>query len=308
MSDFMKEVVGQILSPKQANPSTDEGDRSIFQREITDSLSNESIKRPNYQLENKTKRLSMTANEQASPVSKNSQINQPNVTVIPNSHSSNALSKLQTMSLTKGEAYNQKANASGYAEMIGKANTGAGAWFFPKLSKGLEKFFYRTPQQGVSAGCVNFPECYPSQLMFVNNIIRENQEVKYHLEWDKKNKGEFLLEMFYEDEHWLKNTLKQLFQKINRNTMKHYEVFKIDYPSTWLSKQLGINYTVEGLCFVEGLPYYSNISLLDHVLKAMPEGTLNYHVENEYLLVSGSQNEMTEAEAVFKKNGGQFIG
>ncbi|QQK81030.1 hypothetical protein HUG20_14755 [Salicibibacter cibi] len=307
MSDFMKEVVGQILSPERVKSSNDGGENAMFQQK-KESSSVDAIQRPNYQLQNKNKRLSTTSNERSSSVSKKT--HEPNVTVIPNNNTSNVLSKLQTMSLTNGErvnVYNQGSNGLGHAKMIGESKAGGAAWFFSKPSESLKTFFYRDPQ-GSSVGSVNFPNCYPSQLVYVNNVIRDNQTIKFYMEWDKDNNGEFLLELFYEDEHWLKSVMNQLFQKLNRNTMKRYDVFNIDYPSTWLSKQLGIIDTVEGLCFIEGLPYYSNVALLDYLLKAVPNTTINYSIENEYLLVAGNQADVKEAEAVFRKNGGQFIG
>ncbi|SDI73665.1 hypothetical protein [Natribacillus halophilus] len=315
MSDFMKEMVGQILNQNEEMNANDRNkNRETFQHE-NGTPSIESIKRPNYQNQNKGKRLSTSLNKNPSFTSNESnQTNQhtpqaPKVEMTPTSYSSDALSKLQTMSLTTGqssEVSSYQNNTLNVAVMIGKSKTGGSAWLFPKPSIGIERLFNRKPQ-GVSVGILNFSECYPSQLLFINDLIREHQSVKFYIEWDRENKGEFLLELYHEDEIWLKKVLHQLFQKLNRHTMKSYEVYKVDYPSTWLSKQLGLNITVEGLGIIEGLSYYSNIALLDHVLKMLPERTINYNIAQEYLLVAGNQDTIKEVEKVFKSNGGQFI-
>ncbi|MBB6448242.1 hypothetical protein HNR44_000191 [Geomicrobium halophilum] len=314
MTEFMKDIVGQILNQSQTEAPSEEKNIASSQLENRTS-SIEAINRPNYQYQNKEKRLSIhpdkksSSGDVATREKSKLQPKQPdlNVTAIPKHYDKDTLSNLHRMSLVQGNEPIASGNRDlGAAKMIGKSKSGGSAWLFPNPSETIGKFFRRNPQKD-AVGVVHSPESLPSQLMFLHSILCENPEVKFYIEWDKGNEGEFLLELYHQDAGFLKKILNNLFQQINRRAMKSHETYSADFPSAWLSKQLGIHLTVERLSIIEGLSYYSNISLLDHVMKSIPEGTINFDVENSYLLVAGNSDVVSEVEEVIKKNGGQFI-
>ncbi|WML48235.1 hypothetical protein RCG23_23770 [Neobacillus sp. PS3-34] len=315
MSEFMKSVVEEVLKPRQhtkENPIN--SGQGLQQRKSSSTKSANvtnqgipGIHRPNYQRDKIQKRLSVKADH----VFRNDE--QPHIKVndstITKGFSEGPLAKLQTMSLVQGNTrYNsnpgptasKQNRPSEESKFLGQTTDGVKAWLFSNLDSSLHPFIQR-PLTAFSIGVITSERCTVGQLFILNDILREFPSIKYFLTWDKGSKEKFVLEVYEQDSERLSMVVKTLYQKLSQKSYKSTQIFKVQSPSPWLSKQLELTTSVNGVAVIEGVDYYTSILLMDRHLKKASETNFDYLIEKNYLLLYGKFEIVSQVSEELKK-------
>lgn len=294
MSDFIKNIVEEVLNRGKpirtgtAYSSIDESKRTNKQNEKVSDDVFEGLRRPNYQREKMKQRLSAKG---AGSVKRthNPSVHQTKNTVA-RPIENHSFSQLKTMSLVHGNSSLQngmKTKQTG--RVIGKTRDGGYAWFFPNVSKEVANYFHRPPGDA-AIGVVKVSTCLPSQLLFVNEMIRKHSDIRYFLNWDKDGDGPFVLELFDHNHERLESVLNDIYQKLNRRSLKQTEVYTEVSPGPWLSKQLGLSDSVGVVAIMEGVEFYTSIMLIENYLHKSSDVNVSFEVERNYLLLKGDQH------------------
>ncbi|PAV29743.1 hypothetical protein CIL05_10275 [Virgibacillus profundi] len=311
MSDVMKQVVQEILQGNKKIASN----KAVNNSEKSESVpSVKNIKRPNYQRLKKEERLSYTKRNSRAPLKEPKTIgNKRSGSTSPEQFNEKSISALHSMSLVQGNVpkkhhtfthgNNPKINK---ARIIGKTKNGGCVWFFPKLPKKLMGSFQR-PLNSAAVGVVKMPDCLPSYLLVINEVIQNNQEIKFHLSWNKDAGTPFTAELYDDNVDRLGKLMNDLYQKLNRRSFKQYETYTAVSPSSWLSSQLNISKTVEGIAILEGISYYTSIVLMDSLLKNFETSDFNYEINSNYLLLSGNYHVISKLIAELKTEAARLI-
>lgn len=304
----MKNIVQEVLKPAnkpRENPLFNGGaSRFVYSKSTVNDKKQEvpkqsiaGINRPNYQQKNIQKRLAgLPANTNKNPIIQSSKNEQRNVHTKTASKDTitGSLSKLQTISLVQGNQPLNKPQIGSFinknfneeSKFIGQTRNGIKAWVYSGLSEKLLESFQR-PLKSHSVGVISSEQSTIGQLFIVNEILREFSAMKYSLIWDKDKSSGFVLELYEEDTAKLTEAVKTLFQKLSHHSYKPLQLFKVQSPSPWLTKQLNLNAHVDGVAVLDGINHYSSILILDRLLKKSPNIKLNYSVEKGYLLLYG---------------------
>ncbi len=309
----MKSIVQEVLQPAKKpreNPLFNGGDsRFVYSKSTVNDSRKETpnqtiagINRPNYQQKNIQKRLAGLPENTKNNTNKNKNIysskNEQRI-AHPKTASKDSimgtLSKLQTISLVQGNQPLNKPQNSSYvnnrineeSKFIGQTRNGIKAWIYSGLSEKLLESFQR-PLKSHSIGVILSEQSSIGQLFLVNDILREYSTMKYSLIWDKEKSSGFVLELYDEDAAKLTAAVKTLFQKLSHHSNKSLQLYKVQSPSPWLTKQLHLNVHVDGVAVLDGINQYSSILLLDRLLKKSPNIKFNYTVEKGSLLLYGS--------------------
>lgn len=298
LSDVMKQVVQEIL----------QGNKKIISKKVDhktgihgtdDSL--KSIKRPNYQRLKKDQRLSIhKTNIENASIHKKPAEQKENSTLLSKQFNEESIAALHSLSLAQGKVP-KKSNTytqvdrtqKKMAKIIGHTRNGGCVWFYPDLPKELMGSFHR-PLNSSSVGVVKMPECLPSYLLMVNEIMRNNQGIKFHLTWNKEEGAPFTAELYDEDTGRLEEIMNDMYQKINRRSLKRYETCTVVSPGTWLSSQLNISSPVDAIAFLEGVPYYTSIVLMEVLLQEFENSDFNYEINGNYLLLKGNYHVISK--------------
>lgn len=309
MSDVMKQVVQEVLK----------GNKTIISNRVENtskpsaSKSLNDIKRPNYQRLKKEQRLSVLENQRSSPAG----YKKPAAQGRPNGLSAKqfnkeSMSRLRSISLAQGKV-SRKSNTPAHgdhrqtksAKIIGHTRNGGCVWFFPDLPQELMGSFHR-PLNRAAVGTVRMPECLPSYLLLVNEIIRDNQDIKFYISWERGGDAPFTAEFYDDDVDRLEKIMNEVYQKLNRRSLKHFEAYTAISPSPWLTKQLNISLSVDAIAILEGVPYYTSIVLMDSLLKNFKNTGIDYEIEEKYLLLKGNYHVISELVTELKKESGRL--
>jgi uncharacterized protein YaiL (DUF2058 family) len=317
MSDFMKSIVEEVLN-KQGSGTSQSTQAIQTQTEKKPSVSNtqhkkevqhskasiSGLNRPNYQKMKKEKRLSGL--EQTSTLSKPKHAQ---TSSSPDSDGLNkeVLSKLSTISLVQGKVEKQVSGNSAQRhkinkspKLVGKTKDSSYVWFFPSVSDQLAQKFKRSPNIG-SVGVITSKLCLPSQLLIVNDVMRENPDVKYHLTWHKNSQEQFVWELYDQDEARLEKRLTSILQILHRKSSKVMDSYTVMSPSAWLSKQLNITTSVEAVSVLEGVPYYASLLLLEQYIGTGEQKSFHYEIEENYLILCGEHNVISKVIQDFRR-------
>lgn len=310
LSDFMKNVVAEALRGKKT-PSTKKENKihvTSSSPELTNNSTNQgsldSIIRPNYQNKNVEKRLSVlnkTKNESMSNSNtKPAEVTKPSTTFVEDS-----ISSLRKVSLSQGKSEVQSPRmhhqpASDKAQFLGSTKDGTSVWFYPTVHSHLTQMFHRSIS-GYSVVVVGSKSCYPSQLLLLNDLLNSYPDLKYHLTWNKGNNQPFTLELYDTNTIRLEKTAKDIYQHFSKRSLKSTDAYQVSSPSAWLSKQLGITKSVETAGIVEGLSYHNYLLLLDQYFKGGNDYSIAFQVEDNYLLITGNMQQVSDALVNFKK-------
>lgn len=313
----MKSIVQEVLKPAnkpKENPLFGSETKFIYSKSVVNTQTDhqvqptfQEIERPNYQQKNIQKRLAGIPVHNSSNVTSKSSIPKPknNNEKTKNSKDfvTNSLSKLQTISLVQGKQPLNKSTANNQtvlqqkqdSQFIGETRTGIKAWIFSGLHHELVEEFQR-PLKTHSIGVISSEQSTVGQLFLVNEVLREFSGIKYSLTWNKDRNCEgFVLELYEENSEMLSKAVKTLFQKLSQHSYKQMQIYKVQSPSPWLSKQLNINTHAEGAAVLEGINYYSAILLLDRYFKKSTTAHFNFKIEKNHLLLYGKYEIITRA-------------
>lgn len=311
MADVMKQVVQEIL----------QGNKTVISKKVENSTKNpetdsnlKHIKRPNYQRLKKDERLSYTGKSyQTSPNSLRTDDKKSNTSKLPKQFNEESISSLHSISLVQGNVpkknhtHSQERHHQAIkSRIIGNTKNGGCVWFFPKLPKELMGSFHR-PLNSASVGVVKMPECLPSYLLIINEVIRNNQGVKFHLSWSKEAGTPFTAELYDDNVDRLGKIMNDIYQKLNRRSFKQYETYTAVSPSPWLSSQMNISSSIDGIAFLEGISYYTNIVLMDLLLKNFETSDFSYEINSNYLLLKGNYHIISKLITELKKEAARLV-
>lgn len=318
----MKHIVQEILRGNKTIVSK-RTDQAVPKQRAEVPLDH--IKRPNYQQLKRDKRLSVigkkgtvTANshKSESSLSMNRQTGtRGNSTPLPKTNvHEESISKLRSLSLAQGNI-SRKNNSSvrgnkpgkREARIIGQTRNGGCVWFFPDLPGELMGSFQR-PLNRAGVGVIKMPESMPSHLLLVNEIIRDHQDIKFNISWDKEGKDPFIAEFYDNDVDRLEKIMIDVFQKLNRRSLKPFEAYKAVSPGPWLTKQLNIGLSVDAIAFLEGVPYYSGIVLMDSLLKNFDATDIDFEIGGNHILLKGNYHVISNFVTELKKDAGKLAG
>lgn len=318
MKNIVQEVLKSATKPKE-NPLFNGETRFVYSKSTVNANNRvepkqtiAGINRPNYQQKNIQKRLAgMPVNANRETIlhsTKNEQRKEYPKAANKNSVTG-SLSKLQTISLVQGnQPLNTSPNSSYVkkhineeSQFIGQTRNGIKAWVYSDLSEKLMASFQR-PLKSHSIGVISSEQESIGQLFIVNEILREYSAMKYSLIWDKDKGCGFTLELYEEDSAKLTGAVKTLFQKLSQHSSKPLQLFKVQSPSPWLTKQLNLNAHMDGVAVIDGINHYSSILILDRFLKKSPNVNFNFAVEKDYLLLYGPYITVSEvSDELFKQ-------
>ncbi|WP_234982586.1 hypothetical protein [Ornithinibacillus halophilus] len=300
----MKQVVQEILHGNKTVISKPVQEKSSSKPTSNNVLKN--INRPNYQQKKKNHRLKVKENvHKPAAVLKNTPTKQR--TNNRKELNEKSISKLNSITLAEGNLpkrnnnyihQNQRYNAK--SRLIGKTKNGGFVWFYPELSMDLIQSFQR-PLDRVAVGVIQMPNSLPSYLLLVNEVIRQNQDIKFHVMWDSEANSTFTAELYDEDVGRLERIMNDLYQKLNRNSMKRYETYTAISPSSWLSRQLKASPSVEAIAFLEGISYYNNIILVDQLLEKFAANEFQFYIHKNYILFEGNYHIVSKLIGELKK-------
>lgn len=308
----MKSIVDEVLNKQGNTPS--KTTQTIHARNIvnpsvsynqktSENVSLTGIKRPNYQRMKKEERLTVL---KQTPVSTQKVQNQTSYQK-PSNFDKDLHSKLSVMSLVQGKVEKQgyrpsvhHTNKTQKPKLLGKTKDRSYVWFFPSVSEQMAQKFKRSPNGG-AVGVITSKVCFPSQLLIVNDVMRENPEVKYHLTWDRTGNEMFVWELYDQDAERLEKKLQAIMQILHRKDAKIVDSYTMMAPSAWLSKQLNIGTSVEAISVLEGIPYYASLLLLEEYFSSNENIQFQYEVENNYLILSGPHNVVSKVIQEFKR-------
>lgn len=314
----------QQTTGRSNQPARQQSNRTnpVSARNNSSALQN--IKRPNYQQLKKDQRLSAITGRGSNRQnlrSPNQRVNRPvsprqgntntprssNSTVLPKRYNQDSVSRLSSLTLSQGKVPTMSHSAApanrqrtSSAKVIGKTKNGGTIWFFPDVEESLLNNFNR-PLNNSSIGVVEMPDCLPSYLLLINDVIRNNQEMKFYISWDKEGNTPFLVELYNDDANKLESIMNDIYQKINRRSLKQSETYTASSPSSWLSKQLNINSSVDSIAFLEGVPYYNSVILMDNLLKNERKNDFDYEINSNYLLLTGNYHVVSNLITELKK-------
>lgn len=304
MADVMKQVVQGVLKGNSTIVSKKVGGPAPVHN-TNSGLAG--INRPNYQRMKQEQRLSgIGTGSGRGPQRRPVQNQQHKVRPNQKQFNEDSLARLQSVTLSQGNtarkapAGGQRGSAQDKAKVIGHSRNGGSVWFFPNLPQELMGSFQR-PLNRAAVGVIKMPSSLPSYLLLVNDIIREHQDVKFYISWDKSGKEPFTAEFYDDDADRLEKLMNEAFQKLNRRALKSFETYTAVSPSPWLTKQLNLNNSVDAVAFLEGVPYYTNIVLLDTLLKEYESQDVGYEVGENYLLLNGSYHIISKLVTELKK-------
>jgi len=301
----MKQVVQEVL----------QGNKTIVSNRVdktnrpTSNVSLNDIERPNYQRLKKDQRLSVLENSKPSMPGNKKPANQRGPhTLTEKQFNENSISRLRSISLAQGKV-SRKTNPSAGgnhrhkkpARIIGHTRNGGSVWFFPGLPKELMGSFHR-PLNRAAVGVVKMPDCLPSYLLLVNEIIRDNQDIKFYISWEREGDAPFTAEFYDDDVDRLERVMNEAYQKLNRRSLKQVEAYTAISPSPWLTKQLNISLSVDAIAILEGVPYYTGIVLMDSLLTNFENTGLNYEIAEKYVLLKGNYHVISELVTELKKD------
>lgn len=309
MSDLMKQVVHEVLQGNKTIVSSrvDNSSRQSANKSLKD------IKRPNYQRMKQDQRLSILEKSRPAPTGRQKTVTQSRPSGLSERHfNEESISRLRSISMAQGKVSRKTGGAvldvhrkTKSARIVGHTRNGGCVWFFPDLPQELMGSFQR-PLNRAAVGVVRMPECLPSYLLLVNEIIRDNQDIKFYISWERAGDAPFTAEFYDDDIDRLERILNDIYQKLNRRSLKHFETYTAISPSPWLTKQLNISLSVDAIAILEGVPYYTSIVLMDSLLKNFENTGLDYEIEEKYLLLKGNYHVISELVTELKKEAGRL--
>lgn len=315
MSEFMKSIVQEVLNNQGkstisiqtqtvSSPSVSKVQPNT-QSNGKDSLT--SLNRPNYQRMKKEQRLSVSG------LTTPSGPNQHAVKPTQHENSSNKLKKdllsqFSTVALGQGKVERnygshpipKSIKPKQPPKLLGKTKDESYVWYFPTVTDQLAPKFKRTTN-GAAVGVITSKVCLPSQLLLVNDVMRENTDSKYHLSWDRNNKDSFVWELYDHDSTRLERKLQAILQILHRKSSKIIDSYTVVSPSAWLSTQLNISTSVEAISILEGVPYYASLLLLEQYFSSGEQKPFQYSIENNYLIISGPHQVISKVIQDFRK-------
>ncbi|WP_430784548.1 hypothetical protein VBD025_08740 [Virgibacillus flavescens] len=309
MPDLMKQVVQEILQSSKPEKSRQDIREYHPAQDLPDApLKN--IKRPNHQRIKKNQRLSYDdiPSKSTKPIERNS-----SVSILPKQFNEASLSNLQSRSLVQGNVPKRNNTVSSgrslqkpMSRIIGTTKNDGCVWFYPQLPENLMGSFQRA-LNSVAVGVVKMPECLPSHILLINEIIRNNQDVKFHISWNKDGTAPFTCELYDENIDRLEKIMNDIYQKLNRRSLKKCEAYTAISPSSWLTKQLQITPSAEAIAFLEGVSYYSGIVLMDSLLKNFEDGDFTYEISDKYILLEGNYHVISKLVTELKKEAARLV-
>ncbi|MHC0038750.1 hypothetical protein [Pseudoneobacillus sp. C159] len=306
MSQFMKAVVEEVLKGKKPHTQQkrEPSPSPSANGQWNDDDTLQQLVRPNYQNRNLEKRLA-ALNQKPGQEKKDHQ-REFNHTQQPLSRPDNPISQLKKVSMSQASPERAEVRTNSKppienAKLIGTTKDGTSIWFFPSVHPNLSSAFSRATTQ-VSVAVVTSKNCYPSQLLLLNEWLNHSPELKYHLVWSRTNLQPLSLELYHPDASRLENVVKALFLQLNKRAETKVETYHLLSPSAWISKQLGITKSTESVGILEGLSYFNNLLVLDRFYKSEPSHTnLAIQLEQNYLITTGKTETNREILATLKK-------
>jgi hypothetical protein len=307
----MKSVVAEALRGKKTPSAKKENKIHVtasspkLTNHTTHPSSLDSIIRPNYQNKNVEKRLSVL-NQQKNESISNSATKPNEVTKPSTTYVEDSISSLRKVSLSQGKSdapsprVQHQQPDSNKAQLVGSTKDGTSVWFYPTVHSHLTQLFHRSIS-GYSVVVVGSKSCYPSQLLLLNDLLNSYPDLKYHLTWNKGNIQPFTLELYETNTVRLEKTAKDIYQHLTKRSLKSTDAYQVNSPSAWLSKQLGITKSVESAGIVEGLSYHHCLLLLDQYFKGGNDSSISFQVEDNYLLITGRAQQVSDALVNLKK-------
>jgi hypothetical protein len=301
MSEFMKRLVNEILekngSPKHVSQPAD---AACTGTNRPSAPLGTSIERPNYQRDKSRKRLAplYEGGNISAPASK------PQSFVIPKTKKDGAeassrseyLSSLQRLSLFQvwnKEGHLARAEA---AELIGRTREGMEIWFYSGLHPKLTEFLNQSGTHSRCMGVVTCRTSRPGHLFIVDALLGEEPEIRWEVDWDEP----FQLWLEAGEPDRLKTMLREIYQRLNRLALRKINTYQSERPSPLLREKMGLEDS-RSVAVIEGVSKWEAIALLDRYLKSVPECSLWFAPEQDYLLLQGEKEAVQAALARLKQ-------
>lgn len=308
MADVMKQVVQEVL---QGNKTivTSGADKQKTDSNKPSALKN--IKRPNYQQMKRDQRLALNKNMKTERQNTKQSDKRSTVSLLPKQFNEASLSSLNSISLAQGKTQNNykypnaRQKEGRRSRIIGNTRDGGCVWFFPDLDVELMAKFHRSLNNS-AVGVVKMPDSLPSYVLLINETIRNNQDIKFHLSWDKEG-GAFTAELYDANADRLGSIMNEIYQSLNRRSFKQHEIYTEVAPSSWLSRQLKIRPSADAIAILEGVSYYTGIILMDKLKKHVQSNDFHYEINRNHILLEGNYNVISNHIKALKKEADQLI-
>src|SRR5699024_5864228 len=223
--------------------------------------------------------------------------------ILPHSYNVDNVSRLSSFTLSQGKASNHghvRNTLRTNEKLIGTTRNGGNIWFFEHVNNDLVDSFNRSIRN-VSIGVIEMPENLPSYLLIINDMIRKGKNLEFYVSWDKENEEQFLVELYSEDAKQLESIVRDIYQAINRRSIKRVDSHVVSAPSPWLSKQFNLNTSVDALAILEGIPYYTGVLLVNKVLDEGHNHSFDYEINNNHILLKGDYETVSDLVTQLKK-------
>ncbi|WP_276352134.1 hypothetical protein [Cohnella caldifontis] len=289
MSDLLKAVVEEALgrgtkAPARVNPLGPGA-----------SPQPGGFLRPNYQQENRHKRLNVPGGAAAAMPESSSPSGREFI--------ENSLSPLLRLALVQGKTESAE-GAPAAAEpscgergdrcagMIGRSAGGVRCWYYPDLSPRLCPEFGLYPSPPVTLGIVSADASAPGQLFVLEEALK-NETVKAEVTWSREG-GPFEARLTAKEPDAVRRALDRLCAAFQRETGDGPRILVSPEPSAMLARQLGTGQD-ESVAVIEGLSRYRSVALLDLYMKKNPNPDFRYRMEPAYLVITGKKDSVSEA-------------
>ncbi|MDN4523854.1 hypothetical protein [Fictibacillus fluitans] len=280
MSEFMREIVQEVLRPAKQPPTKGKEPPAVVQK----------LHRPNYQNAMREKRLKELEGRKETRTAERAAASVDEL-----------VSRLNILSLqgTEGKSKSpenygtQQTSGQPSGRLVGKASSGMAAWLYTNLPKERLEWFHRPiPARGIAV--FSAPVSSPGQLVILQEELnRSENEVKYFIQWDKNGKNAFLLELYHDDCKKLEAVAETMWHSLDRQTKKTKKLFYMEQPGSWLLNQLELTGIRGAVAIMEGIGRFESYTLLLPVLQELASIDIRYKVEEDYLILHGAHEQLS---------------
>lgn len=251
------------------------------------------IRRPNYQQEQRQKRLSpLYQGDSTSVTPRNVETRKSNTSGV----AKDERVSLQRLSLfqTHGSSHATPTKAP---ERIGRLGNGSEIWFFPSVHPKLSKELQVAGITCSAVGIITCPSPFIGPLFSAEVLLEDQPEIEREIQRGKEG---IQLRLGAENPDRLRTLLRELFLRLNRVGLKRASIHFAKQPTSLVEKVLPQRGR-GAAALLEGVSDGECWSILQRVLVAFPEADVHFHVEQGALLLRGDAKEVEAMVKVVKR-------
>ncbi|MEW9671961.1 hypothetical protein [Ammoniphilus sp. 3BR4] len=278
MAKFMKDIVHEVLNRNKpqttaspSSPAPPPGPAPQSQPQIP------GIHRPNYQREKRQERLRPIAAPQEERLS-----------ALQRLTTAQAIDRLQPQS-----SASLKGRQGEGAQLIGKTRKNQYVWLFPCSNPKIPSVAY-----GDSTGMITGASTNPGTFFLIDQATRGLSDISCGTLGDKRQNGlPDVIKLHSKDLLTTQQILKDLFNQLNRTSVRSIETYISEHPSRFLLECLNQSNGVS-IGMLDGVSYVNGMALLDRYFKLFPETPFQFDLRENCLFLSGP---MGVVESVLEK-------